>query len=98
YVIGIKTGTTVLNVWFPDPKDPKKQVILSYLARVIPDARCRCLALGACLLTAASQVRFAVMRNVCRDEPGFHPPPSPVRPPVPRSVFRERLQTIRSVA
>jgi pilus assembly protein CpaC len=36
-VIGKQVGTTVLNLWFPDPKDPNKNVVLSYLVRVIPD-------------------------------------------------------------
>lgn len=36
-VLGRKPGTTVLNLWFKDPKDPKKEVILSYLVRVLPD-------------------------------------------------------------
>lgn len=36
-VLGKKPGTTVLNLWFKDPKDPKKEIILSYLVRVLPD-------------------------------------------------------------
>jgi pilus assembly protein CpaC len=36
-LIGLKVGTTVLNIWFTDPKDANKQIILSYLVRVIPD-------------------------------------------------------------
>jgi pilus assembly protein CpaC len=36
-VLGKKPGTTVLNLWFKDPKDEKKEVILSYLVRVLPD-------------------------------------------------------------
>jgi pilus assembly protein CpaC len=36
-IMGQKVGTTVLNLWFPDPKDPTKQKILSYLVRAIPD-------------------------------------------------------------
>jgi pilus assembly protein CpaC len=36
-VLGRKPGTTVLNLWFKDPKDAKKEVILSYLVRVLPD-------------------------------------------------------------
>lgn len=36
-VLGEQIGTTVLNVWFADPKDPKKERILSYLVRVYPD-------------------------------------------------------------
>ncbi len=36
-VLGKKVGTSVLNLWFTDPKDPKKQIILSYLLRVLPD-------------------------------------------------------------
>lgn len=37
-VVGRAPGSTVLNLWFGDPKDPKKQTILSYLVRVLPDA------------------------------------------------------------
>jgi pilus assembly protein CpaC len=36
-ILGRKAGTTVLNLWFKDPADPKKEVILSYLVRVLPD-------------------------------------------------------------
>lgn len=36
-VLGKKPGTTILNLWFKDPKDAKKEVILSYLVRVLPD-------------------------------------------------------------
>lgn len=36
-VLGEQVGTTVLNIWFADPKDPKKERILSYLVRVFPD-------------------------------------------------------------
>lgn len=36
-ILGRKPGTTVLNLWFKDPKDAKKEVILSYLVRVLPD-------------------------------------------------------------
>lgn len=36
-VLGRKPGSTVLNLWFKDPKDAKKEVILSYLVRVLPD-------------------------------------------------------------
>jgi len=36
-LIGKKVGTTVLNLWFDDPADPKKEKILSFLVRVIPD-------------------------------------------------------------
>jgi pilus assembly protein CpaC len=36
-VLGRQTGTTVMNMWFTDPKDPTKQKILSYLLEVIPD-------------------------------------------------------------
>jgi pilus assembly protein CpaC len=34
---GLEGGTTVLNLWFTDPKDKDKQTILSYLVRVFPD-------------------------------------------------------------
>ncbi len=36
-VLGRKVGTTVLNLWFDNPKDKKKPIILSYLVRVFPD-------------------------------------------------------------
>jgi pilus assembly protein CpaC len=36
-VLGEQLGTTVLNIWFADPKDPKKDRVLSYLVRVFPD-------------------------------------------------------------
>jgi pilus assembly protein CpaC len=36
-VVGRKLGTTVLNLWFTDPQDPKKQEIISYLLIVLPD-------------------------------------------------------------
>lgn len=36
-MIGRRTGTTVLNLWFPDPNNKGKEVVLSYLVRVIPD-------------------------------------------------------------
>ncbi len=36
-IIGAKAGTTVLNLWFTDPKEKDKEVVLSYLVRVFPD-------------------------------------------------------------
>jgi pilus assembly protein CpaC len=36
-ILGKQVGTTILNFWFADPKDPNKERILSYLVRVIPD-------------------------------------------------------------
>ncbi|MCS6977852.1 MAG: pilus assembly protein N-terminal domain-containing protein [Gemmatales bacterium] len=36
-VLGKEQGTTVLNLWFTDPQDPNRQIILSYLVRVLPD-------------------------------------------------------------
>lgn len=36
-MIGRRIGTTVLNLWFPDPNNKDKEIILSYLIRVIPD-------------------------------------------------------------
>lgn len=36
-IIGLKAGITVLNLWFTDPKQKDKDVILSYLVRVFPD-------------------------------------------------------------
>src|SRR5437868_12378717 len=34
---GKRVGTTVLTLWFGDPKEPAKQEVLSYLVRVLPD-------------------------------------------------------------
>jgi len=34
---GNRVGTTVMTLWFADPKNKDKQVILSYLVRVLPD-------------------------------------------------------------
>jgi pilus assembly protein CpaC len=36
-VLGKRVGTTVLNLWFEDPRDANKTILLSYLVRVIPD-------------------------------------------------------------
>jgi pilus assembly protein CpaC len=36
-VVGKKQGSTVLELWFPDPAGPNKEVMLSYLVRVLPD-------------------------------------------------------------
>jgi pilus assembly protein CpaC len=36
-ILGRRTGTTVLNLWFTDVTDPKKEKIISYLVRVLPD-------------------------------------------------------------
>ena len=36
-IIGLKAGITVLNLWFADPKQKDRDVILSYLVRVFPD-------------------------------------------------------------
>lgn len=36
-VIGRQPGTTVLNLWFDDPKNKGKEKVLSYLVRVLPD-------------------------------------------------------------
>lgn len=36
-VIGKEPGTTVLNLWFPDPADPEKEQVLSYLVAVVED-------------------------------------------------------------
>jgi pilus assembly protein CpaC len=34
-------GTTVLNLWFPDPADKNKNKVLSYLVRVLPDPQAK---------------------------------------------------------
>jgi pilus assembly protein CpaC len=36
-LLGKQVNTTVLNLWFADPKNPQRDKILSYLVRVIPD-------------------------------------------------------------
>jgi pilus assembly protein CpaC len=36
-VLGKRVGTTVLNLWFTDPNDPRKDEVLGYLVNVIPD-------------------------------------------------------------
>lgn len=36
-ILGRKVGTTVLNLWFADPKQPQKEAVISYLVRVLPD-------------------------------------------------------------
>jgi pilus assembly protein CpaC len=36
-LIGKKPGSTVLTLFFPDPKDKTKEHVLSYLVRVLPD-------------------------------------------------------------
>jgi pilus assembly protein CpaC len=38
---GLKTGTTVLNLWFANPAAPEQPELLSYLVRVIPDPEAR---------------------------------------------------------
>jgi pilus assembly protein CpaC len=36
-ITGRQSGTTVLTLWFADPKDANKEKALSYLVRVLPD-------------------------------------------------------------
>ncbi len=36
-VMGRRVGTTVLNLWFPDPVRKGQEAVLSYLVRVYPD-------------------------------------------------------------
>ena len=36
-VVGKRTGSTVVNLWFADPDNPNAELVLSYLVRVIPD-------------------------------------------------------------
>jgi pilus assembly protein CpaC len=40
-ILGFEVGTTVMNMWFTDPKDKTKQRILSFLIRVSPDPEAR---------------------------------------------------------
>jgi len=36
-IVGRRAGTTVLNIWFADPKAKGEEKVLSYLLRVLPD-------------------------------------------------------------
>ena len=36
-LIGLRVGTTVMNLWFPSVDDPEKLTVLSYVVRVLPD-------------------------------------------------------------
>ncbi|WP_158545234.1 type II and III secretion system protein family protein [Bremerella cremea] len=36
-IVGVRRGTTVLNIWVADPSQPSGQRVLSYLIRVQPD-------------------------------------------------------------
>ena len=36
-IVGVAPGSTVLNLWFADPDDPLREIVLSYLVRVVPD-------------------------------------------------------------
>jgi pilus assembly protein CpaC len=38
---GQAVGSTILNLWFADPADPKKEIILSYLLQVVPDTEAK---------------------------------------------------------
>ena len=40
-ITGLKVGTTILNLWFGDANDPERQIVLSYLLRVLPDPEAR---------------------------------------------------------
>jgi pilus assembly protein CpaC len=40
-ITGLRVGTTILNLWFGDPKDPSGQTVLSFLVRVLPDPEAR---------------------------------------------------------
>jgi pilus assembly protein CpaC len=40
-ITGLRVGTTILNLWFGDPKDPAGQTVLSFLVRVLPDPEAR---------------------------------------------------------
>ena len=40
-ITGLRVGTTILNLWFGDPKDPGGQTVLSFLVRVLPDPEAR---------------------------------------------------------
>jgi pilus assembly protein CpaC len=51
-------GTTVLNLWFPDPADDSKNKILSYLVRVFPDPQAKERLRGSCQ-TLADEINRA---------------------------------------
>jgi len=51
-------GTTVLNLWFPDPADKNKDNILSYLVRVFPDPQAKERLRGSCQ-TLADEINRA---------------------------------------
>jgi pilus assembly protein CpaC len=40
-LLGRTPGSTVFNLWFTDPKDKDKEIVLSYLIRVLPDPEAR---------------------------------------------------------
>src|SRR5262249_11537962 len=40
-ILGRMTGTTVLTMWFADPKDKGQEVILTYRIRVVPNPEFR---------------------------------------------------------
>jgi pilus assembly protein CpaC len=40
-LLGKVAGSTVLNLWFADPANPNKEVVLSYLIRVFPDPQAK---------------------------------------------------------
>lgn len=40
-VQGLAVGQTVLNLWFRDPADARKEIILSYLVQVLPDTQAK---------------------------------------------------------
>jgi pilus assembly protein CpaC len=46
-VMGRRVGTTVLNLWFPDPARKGQEVVLSYLVRVIPDPEAKARLVGS---------------------------------------------------
>lgn len=50
-IMGNAPGITVMNLWFTDPGDKEKEVVLSYLLRVLPDpeAKARLIATYAAL-------------------------------------------------
>jgi pilus assembly protein CpaC len=40
-ITGMRTGSTILNLWFGEPNDPAGQTVLSFLLRVLPDPEAR---------------------------------------------------------
>jgi pilus assembly protein CpaC len=40
-LLGKNVGVTILNIWFADPRDATREIVLTYYVRVVPDPECR---------------------------------------------------------